>query len=227
MRTLWRTAGRRLVRDILALSVAAAFIGLSYGAIAVASGVPAWAVISMSLLVFAGGSQFLAVALLAAGSPVAAVLGGLLLNARHLPFGLAVADVLAGSRPQRLIGAHLMIDESVAFAMAQGDAARRRAAYWLTGITLFVLWQTGTVLGVAIGSAVGDPAQYGLDAAFPAALLALILPSLRDAVGLRVAVLGSAIAVATTFFLPAGLPILLSLLGLAAAWRRSRAEARA
>ena len=45
----------------------------------------------MSTLVFAGGAQFMAVGLLAAGNPVAAVLAGLLLNARHLPFGLAVA----------------------------------------------------------------------------------------------------------------------------------------
>lgn len=226
MRTLWRTAGRGLTRDILALGVAAAFVGVSYGAIAVAAGVPAWAVVAMSLLVFAGGAQFMAVGLLAAGSPIAGVLGGLLLNARHLPFGLAIADVLAGGRGQRLVGTHLMIDESVAFAMAQGDPARRRAAYWLTGVTLFALWQTGTVLGVALGVAVGDPARFGLDAAFPAALLALLMPRLREAAGLRVAVLGAAVAVATSFVLPAGLPVLFALAGLVAAGRRAAVGAR-
>lgn len=226
MRTLWRTAGRGLTRDILALGVAAALVGVSYGAIAVAAGVPAWAVVAMSLLVFAGGAQFMAVGLLAAGSPIAGVLGGLLLNARHLPFGLAIADVLAGGRGQRLVGTHLMIDESVAFAMAQGDPARRRAAYWLTGVTLFALWQTGTVLGVALGVAVGDPARFGLDAAFPAALLALLMPRLREAAGLRVAVLGAAVAVATSFVLPAGLPVLFALAGLVAAGRRAAVGAR-
>ena len=45
---------------------------------------------------------------------------------------------------------------------------------------LFSLWQLGTWIGVEIGSAVGDPARYGLDAAFPAALLALLLPRLKD-----------------------------------------------
>ena len=208
---------RALIRDVLAIAVAVGFVGLSYGAIAVASGLPAWAVIAMSLFVFAGGSQFMAVALLAVGSPFAAVLGGLLLNARHLPFGLAVADVLGRGRVSRLVGAHLMVDESVAFSMAQSDPQRRRAAYWLTGATLFTLWQVGTVAGVWVGASVGDPARFGLDAAFPAALLALLMPRLREAVGLRVAIVGAAVAVAATFVLPAGLPVLLALVGLVAA----------
>ena len=222
MRTAWRTLGGGLVRDILAVAVAAGFVGLSFGAIATAAGVPDWAVAALSLFVFAGGAQFLAVALVAAGSPITAILGGLLLNARHLPFGLAIADVLAGGWGRRAVGSHLMVDESVAFALAQSNPERRRAAYWFTGATLFVCWQTGTVAGIAIGGAVGDPAQYGLDAAFPAALLALLVPRLREAAGLRVALLASAVAVAATFVVPAGLPVLLGLVGLVAAGRAPR-----
>ena len=206
-----------------ALSAAAAVIGLSFGAIATASGLPAWAVVTMSGLVFAGGSQFMAVGMLAVGSPVAAILGGLLLNARHLPFGLAIADVLAGTHPaRRLVGAHLLIDESAAFALAQTDARRRAAAYWLTGGSLFVCWNTGTLVGVLLGAAVGDPMVFGLDAAFPAALIALLLPRLREPAGLRVAAVGGALAVATTFVLPAGLPVLVALVGLLAAGRAAR-----
>ena len=223
MRTFWRTPtvpfDPRLLRDVGAISLAVGFVGISFGAIAVASGVPWWAVIAMSTLVFAGGSQFLAVGLLAAGSPIAAILGGLLLNARHLPFGLAVADALAGSWARRLVGAHLLIDESVAFAMATDSPPRRRAAYWLTGGTLFGFWQVGTVAGLLIGAAVGDPARYGLDAAFPAALLALLLPRLRDGAGFRVGVVGAVVAVAATFVVPSGLPVLLGLVGLLAAGR--------
>jgi predicted branched-subunit amino acid permease len=171
----------------------------------------------MSLAVFAGGSQFLVVGMFALGNPVAAIVGGLLLNARHLPYGLAVADVLGGSWGRRLTGSHLLIDESVAFALAQPDAARRRGAYWLTGVALFVTWQVGTALGIWVGSAVGDPARFGLDAAFPAALLALLVPRLREAAAGRVALVGATLAVGATFFLPAGLPVLLALVGLFAA----------
>jgi 4-azaleucine resistance transporter AzlC len=225
--SFWRTVrqglDRALVRDIVAIAAAVGFVGLSFGAIAVASGVPVWAVVAFSVIVFAGGSQFMAVGMLAAGSPVAAILGGLLLNARHLPFGMAVADVLAGGWGRRLAGTHLMVDESVAFALAQPDPVRRRGAYWLTGALLFTLWQLGTVAGIVLGSAVGDPDRFGLDAAFPAALVALILPRLTDPAARRVALVGSAVAVAGTFVLPAGLPVLLALVGLLAAGRNRSA----
>jgi 4-azaleucine resistance transporter AzlC len=211
--------GSAAVRDILTVVIASGFVGISYGAIAVASGIPGWAVVAFSVFVFAGGSQFLAVSLVAAGSPVAAVLGGLLLNARHLPFGLTVADALGTSWPRRLIGSHLMVDEGVAFALAQRGPAQRRAAYWLTGIGIFICWQTGTLVGVAVGSNIADPSQYGLDAAFPAAMLLLIVPRLREAAGLRVAAVAAAVSVVTALYLPAGLPVLLGLLGLAAVGR--------
>jgi predicted branched-subunit amino acid permease len=176
-------------------------------------------VVAFSIFVFAGGSQFLAVSLVAAGSPVAAILGGLLLNARHLPFGLTIADALGRTWLRRLIGSHLMVDEGVAFALAQPDAPRRRAAYWLTGIGIFLCWQTGTLVGVAVGSNVTDPSRYGLDAAFPAAMFLLIVPRLREAAGLRVATAAGIVSVASALFLPAGLPVLLGLLGLLAAGR--------
>jgi 4-azaleucine resistance transporter AzlC len=222
MGTFWRTHGadRKLVRDVAAIAAASAVIGVSFGAIASAAGVPAWAIVTMSLAVFAGGAQFMAVGMIAVGSPVAAIAGGLLLNARHLPFGLSIADVFRGEgRLRRLAGVHLMVDESVAFSLAQADPRRREAAYWLTGASLFVAWNTGTVLGILLGAAVGDPMRYGLDAAFPAALIALLLPRLREPIGLRVGLLGAAVAVAATFVLPPGLPVLLALVALVAAWR--------
>lgn len=220
MRTIWRTADRALLRDVSALVAAATIIGVSFGAIAVAAGLPGWVVIATSLLVFAGGSQFVAVGMLAAGSPIGAALGGLLLNARHLPFGFTVAEVVGRRWPARLLGGHLMIDESVAFALAQRDPQRRRAAYWLTGGALFLGWNIGTGLGVVLGTAAGDPAALGLDAAFPAGLLALVLPSLRDPVARRTAVVGAVVAVLMTPLLPPGLPVLVALVGLVAALRR-------
>jgi 4-azaleucine resistance transporter AzlC len=231
------TVDRSLVRDVAAIAAAAAVIGASFGAIAVAAGLSVWLASLMSMLVFAGGAQFMAVGVVAGGgSPVAAVLAGLLLNARHLPFGLAIADVLGRSWPMRLLGSHLMVDESVAFALAQREPARRRAAYWLCGGTLFVAWNVGVVVGGVAGRALGNPDAMGLDAAFPAAMLALLLPSLRGpgkesrsqesadlrrkaSVTRKVALAGAVIALATTSVLPAGLPVLLALLAVGVALR--------
>ncbi|GHF06487.1 branched-chain amino acid ABC transporter permease [Amycolatopsis deserti] len=212
MRTIYRTLDRRLLRDVALVALADGVVGVSYGAISTGSGFGAWLPIVMSLLVFAGAAQFLFLGLVAAGgSPFAAAVAGLLVNSRHLPFGMAVSDVLG--RRGRLLGSHLMTDENVAFAMAEEDAGRRRAAYWACGIGIFVCWNAGVVAGAFAGTAIGDTDAFGLDAAFPAVLLALVLPSLRDRATRQAALAGAVIALAVTPVLPAGLPVLLALAG--------------
>jgi 4-azaleucine resistance transporter AzlC len=223
MRSLFRTLDPPLIRDIALVCLADGIVGASFGAISVAGGLPLWVPVAMSLLVFAGGAQFSAVGIvLAGGGPVAAVLTGLVLNARHLPFGFAVADVLGGGpRWVTLLGSHVMMDESVAFTLAQRDPARRRAVFWACGLTLFVVWNLGVLAGAFAGRAVGDTEAFGMDAAFPVVLFALVLPALREAGTRRAALLGAGLAVTVTPFLPAGVPVLLSLAGLLAMARRS------
>ncbi|MFF5082642.1 AzlC family ABC transporter permease [Actinoplanes sp. NPDC000266] len=223
MRTLQRTPDS-LLRDAAAIGAAMIAVGASFGAITIAYGLPTWLPFLMSTVVFAGGSQFLAVGLFAAGNPIAAVLAGLLLNARHLPFGMAVGTAMGTSLRDRLLGSHVMTDEVVAFTLAEPAPARRRHTYWLIGITLFTSWNIGTALGVLLGGAVSDTDALGLDAAFPAALIALILPSLKDRRTRLVALTGAVIAVALTPLLPAGLPILCALLGLLTLLRRPTKE---
>ncbi|MGW0945096.1 AzlC family ABC transporter permease [Streptomyces sp. NPDC002623] len=207
----------RLTRDASLVWVASGVVGLSFGAISVAGGLPVWAPVVMSLVVYAGSAQFSAVGILiAGGGPLAAAATGLLLNTRNAAFSLAVADLLGPGRATRLLGAHLVTDETVAFALAQPDPARRRAAFWISGIGLFAVWNTGVLVGALAGSALGDTAVYGLDAAFPAVLVALVLPALRkDARLRRPAALGAVLALAATPFVPAGAPVLLALAGLA------------
>ncbi|WP_275294967.1 AzlC family ABC transporter permease [Amycolatopsis sp. La24] len=217
MRSIWRTLDRGLARDIGLVCLADTLVGVSYGAIAVGSGFPLWAPMLLSLLVFAGASQFMFVGIVASGgNPLAAVAAGLLVNARHVPFGFAVGDALGRGLLGRLAGSHLMIDESVAFALAQRDAARRRAAYWACGVGLFVCWNLGVVVGAFAGSAISDTDAFGLDAAFPAVLLALVLPSLKDRASRLPVLIGVVVALAATPLLPAGLPVLLALVGVVA-----------
>jgi branched chain amino acid efflux pump len=216
MRSMWRTLSPAMRRDVLALCCADMVVGVSFGAIAVASGLSWWMPSMLSVLVFAGGAQFMVVGVVAAGGGVvAAVLGALVLNVRHLPFGLAIGPIMGSSWPARLVGSQLLVDETVAFAMAERDPRRARAVFWVCGALLFVLWNAATVAGALAGQVLGDPDALGLDAAFPAALLALVLPSLRGRPRARnAALLGAAIALAATQLLPAGLPVLLALAGL-------------
>ena len=212
IRRLREELGPELLRDIALVCLAVGVVGASYGAITVSEGLPVWTPSYMSVVVFAGASQFLFTGLVAAGgSPVAAVLAGLLVNARHLPFGFALADVV---RDHRLLGSYLMLDEVTAFALAQRDPHRRRVAFFTCGIALWACWNIGALLGALAGTAITDTAAFGLDAAFPAVLVALILPGLRNRTTRAPALLGAAIALALTPFLPSGLPVLFSLLGL-------------
>ncbi|MDX6259763.1 MAG: hypothetical protein QOH84_1451 [Kribbellaceae bacterium] len=214
MRSIWRTLDQGLLRDIALVCLADGVVGLSYGAISVGGGLQLWVPVALSLLVFAGASQFLFVGIVAAGgSPIAATIAGLLVNSRHVAFGLALSDVV-GSGWRRLPGSHLMTDENVAFALGQDDLRQKRAAYWAGGIGIFVCWNIGVVIGAAAGSVITDTDVFGLDAAFPAVLLALVLPALRDRSTRTAAAVGVVVALVASPFLPAGLPVLFALVGL-------------
>lgn len=207
---------RRLLRDVALVCLADSVVGASFGAVTVASGLPLWLPSLLSVAVFAGASQFLFVGILTAGgSVVAAAAAGLLVNLRHVPFGFAVSDALGPALSRRLLGSHVMTDEAVAFALARRAPAARRTAYWACAVPLFVFWNLGTLAGALGGRALHDTRSLGLDAAFPAVLLALIRPALGERRTLAAAVTGAAIALCSAPFLPAGLPVLLALLGVA------------
>ena len=85
---------------------------------------------------------------------------------------------------------------------------------------LYAAWVTGTALGGLFGDLIGDPARLGLDAAFPALFLALLMPNLDRPRARVAALLGAAIALALTPLVPAGVPIIAAGLACLIGWRR-------
>jgi len=200
---------RHALRQALPIAITCGLIGTSFGALAGASGFSAAKVTTMSLLVFAGAAQFACVGVVAGGGSVlAGVVAGLVLNLRYVGFGAAVEPLLRGAAARRVAAAHLLIDESAAVALAEPDPEAARRAYWTTGLAIFVLWNVGTLLGVALGAVVDDPAAWGLDAALPAAMLAILAPLLGERAGRVSAASGAALALALALCAPAGLPVL-------------------
>ena len=64
-------------------------------------------------------------------------------------------------------------------ALGQDDARLSRTAFWWTGGCIYLFWNLSTLAGAIGASALGDPRRFGLDAAIPAAFLALLLPQLK------------------------------------------------
>lgn len=179
-----------------------------FGAVAVAAGGSVLQACAMSLLVFTGASQFTAVSVVDSGGTTGSALSAaMLLAARNGVYGLTMASHLDGPLARRLVAAQLTIDETTAMATAQATPAHRRAAFWITGGSVYVFWNLGTLVGAVAASAI-DPATYGLDAAFPAGFVALLAPQFRTRVGRRAGLLGGTICLVTIPFVPVGLSIL-------------------
>ena len=102
-----------------------------------------------------------------------------------------------------------MLDETTAMAIARDDPRLGRYAFWATGVALFTFWNTGTLLGALATQAISDPKVFGLDAAVPAAFLALLAPRLRAREPFAIAVVAAVVAIAVLPFVPAGVPLLI------------------
>jgi predicted branched-subunit amino acid permease len=115
---------------------------------------------------------------------------------------------------RRLVGAQLVIDESTAVALGNEEHGDRagRLGFWATGLAVFALWNASTLAGAVAGKAIGDPRDLGLDAAVPAAFLALLAPRLRGRSARLTAAAGAVVAVAVVPVVPAGVPVLVAAL---------------
>jgi branched chain amino acid efflux pump len=213
--TLSGTRRAQVVRQGLSVGIATGAYGVSFGALSVAAGLSVLQTCAMSLLLFSGGSQFAFVGVVGAGgSGVAAVATSTLLGLRNGLYGLQLTRLLQLRGVRRLAGAQITIDESTAVAIGQPEVAASRLGFWVTGASVFVLWNLMTLVGAIVGNALGDPKRYGLDAAAASAFLALVWPRLKGGEARAVAVAAAFVAIVLSPFVPAGVPVLAA--GLAA-----------
>jgi 4-azaleucine resistance transporter AzlC len=198
-----------IVRDGVAVGIATGAYGISFGAIAVSSGLSVLQACALSLLVFTGASQFALVGVLAAGgAPLSGAATALLLGTRNTLYGLRLAPLLGWAGWRRAAAAQLVIDESTAMSVSRDSRPAARVGFLATGVAVFVLWNLATLGGALAGTALGDPRSYGLDAAVGAAFLALLWPRLKDRRNRVVAALGALLALSLVPVSAAGVPVL-------------------
>ena len=222
--SLPRGERRVVVREALSVGVATGAYGISFGALAVAAGLDVWQAMALSLLMFTGGSQFAFVGIVANGlhAAPAAIAASSLLGVRNGLYALELTQLLGVRGTRRVAAAHLTIDESTAVAVSQEDVRASRLGFWLTGASVFALWNLSTLAGALLGNALGDPRRYGLDAAACAAFTALLWPRLRSRDAVAIAAVAAVVAVVLSPRLPAGVPVLVAALAALIAWRAPR-----
>ncbi|MDH2445470.1 AzlC family ABC transporter permease [Amnibacterium sp. CER49] len=203
----------RVVRQGLAVGLATAAYGVSFGALSVLSGLDVAQTCFLSLVLFSGGSQFALIGVLATGGAAAAGIGvtsAALLGSRNLFYAVRLAPLLRYRPLRALAAAQLTIDESTAVAIAQTEPRLQRLGFWVTGATVYLGWNLTTLIGALLGNLLGDVRAFGLDAAAAAAFLALLWPRLAKRQARAVAAASAVLAAALVPALPAGVPVLLT-----------------
>jgi 4-azaleucine resistance transporter AzlC len=195
----------------LAISIAA--YGVVWGVLAGQAGLSAIEVFLMCALVFAGASQFVALDMWEGATlPIASiVISVAIVNLRMMLMTATIRPVLSKVRPwQRLIGIALVSDEQWALTMAEVAKGRGTASYYFGAASLcYLTWILAPLFGRLIGAAIDDPVRYGLDFAFTATFLALLLGLSKGRTDLVPWGIAALVAIAAAVFFPGNWHILL------------------
>lgn len=179
-------------------------------------------VIGFSVVVFAGASQLAAVELLGGGASIAvAIFTAWVINLRMVLYSASLA-VLFRHEPlrRRVAASYLMTDQAYAVTVANPDAPHRWAYYMGAAVTLWVVWQPTTVVGVLIGDVVPEAIPLGF--AVPVAFISILIPTIRSRPTLAAALTAAAVAVAGVG-LPANLGMPLAIVaGVGVGWVAAR-----
>ena len=193
------------VLTIAPLLVAVAVYGLLFGTLAAQKGLSPLEVALMGATVFAGASQFVAIDIWTTPPAVALLAGtALMVNLRHVLMGAALAPWIKGwPRGATAVTLYMMADENWAFALKRGAEAPLTPAYYLgLSLPLYVGWIVCTFFGTIFGGVLQDPARYGLDFAFTAVFLILLVGMWQGRRSLLPWAASAVVAVAAYLWLP-------------------------
>ena len=168
------------------LIVGAIPFGILFGTLAGPSGLSVWATLAMSLFVFAGSAQFIALGLLASGAGVGIIIATtLVVNLRHLLYSAALVEKVK-HLPQRwrILMAFGLTDETFAAVSNRLlNEDKRDTAHWFylgSFLAMYGNWQLCTWLGVGLGEAFPDMTTWGLDFAMSVTFIGMVAPYLKS-----------------------------------------------
>jgi 4-azaleucine resistance transporter AzlC len=172
-------------------------IGFAFGVLAQKAGISALHAILMSVLVYAGSAQLVAVGLINANTPpLSMVLTTFVVNLRHMLMSAALSPYLADWRPVEIAAfTYELTDETFAVHAARFDTGEwEKSVALTTNVVAQGSWVLGTGLGAVAGQAVSDVRPWGLDYALPAMFIALLVLQIKDKAHILVAVFSGLLA---------------------------------
>lgn len=200
--------------DYATLAVTYFAVGVTVSVAMVDAGVSIPTTLGAAFLVYSATSQLAFLAVKAAGgSTIVGVLSGWLVASRFGLLAVSLGSRYQGGVPERAAAAINSFDPNVGLAIQQQDNAVLRRVFWKVTAALMIGWWTGAFLGAFVGDLIGDGKTWGLDAVFPAALVAIVGALVRRRDGLTAALAGATICCLLIVVSPGGLPILASSLG--------------
>ncbi len=180
--------------------------GITCGVMGSTAGLTPLETVAMSLFVFAGSAQFIAITMMASGTAGwgIIVLTTFIVNLRHLLMGASLAPSMATlSLRVRALLSFLLTDEAYAVTVSRIDSKGYSPAFQFgAGMSIYITWAATTMAGALAGSRIPDPLAWGLDFALPATFLVLLLPRLKDRISLSVCLVAGIISIAGSVYLP-------------------------
>lgn len=160
--------------------------GIIFGALAVTSGLSPWTAQAMSLIVFAGSAQFIAVGLVAQGATLPViVLTTFIVNLRHALYAASLAPYVRHLPQRWLIPlGGLLTDESFLVSIQRyergGDSPYKHWFYLGANLGMYVPWYLTTLIGILFGAVIPDASRLGLDFAMSATFIGMLIPTIRN-----------------------------------------------
>jgi 4-azaleucine resistance transporter AzlC len=187
--------------------------GMIYGVLAVGAGIPPVLAQAMSVIVFAGGAQFVTAQLVGAGLPAVVIIVTIfVLNLRHALYSASLVPYTRYLSPiWKWAVAYFLVDEAYAATIGRWRQGGGQAHWYYlgAGLGLWVNWQISTAIGIFLGAQI--PAAWALDFALPLTFMGLVIPTLTDR-AIRVTAVVAGVVAVLLFGLPYKLGLLLAAL---------------
>ena len=173
----------RGVLDVLPLMIPVVPFGIIFGAIGIELGFGPYITYATSIIVFSGASQIVILQLLSAGaSSIVTITSSSVVSTRHLLYGAVFSEHLNRlSLNWKMALSYLLTDQAFAVSneyFKKNNENQFKHYHLLgSGLTLWIIWQVTTIIGIILGSIVPD--ELGLTFAIPLTFLALLVNYLR------------------------------------------------